>query len=143
MDLMNNITNKFLSYLYFWRFPLLLQIFRFGIVGLTAAAVHFTVVVMLVQHGLFIPLIANIFGFLCSFQFSYWGHRLWTFSDTAVMHRNAISKLLIIQIINFSANESLFYLFLTLNLPYPLALFIVLTILPIFTFLTSKLWVFT
>lgn len=122
--------------------PLFGQIFRFGIVGLIAAAIHFNIVVLLVQTFSFAPLVANIFGFMISFQMSYWGHRLWTFGDTATLHRVALPKLLLVQFINFVANESLFYVFLLFNLPYPIALIIVLSVLPIFTFITSKLWVF-
>jgi putative flippase GtrA len=120
----------------------LFQIFRFGMVGLLAAAIHFTVVVYLVQIWHFVPLTANIFGFVVSFQMSYWGHRLWTFNHSAALHRVVFPKLLLVQVMNLAANESLFYLFLTFNLPYPIALLIVLTILPIFTFLSSKWWVF-
>lgn len=129
MALMNNI-------------PLFLQLFRFGLVGLLAATIHFAIVVLLVQNWLFTPLFANIFGFMVAFQASYWGHRLWTFQMSDALHRVAIPKLLFVQLLAFTANESLFYFFLTLHLPYQLALFIVLAILPIFTFFASKLWVF-
>jgi len=119
-----------------------LQVFRFGIVGVTAACIHFTTVVLLVQNFFLAPMLANIFGFLIAFQASYWGNRLWTFSQTITLHHVAFSRLLLVQLINFSANELLFYIFLSLNLPYPLALLTVLTILPVFTFFSSKMWVF-
>ena len=122
--------------------PLFFQIFRFGIVGLIAASIHFLTVVLLVQNFFLAPLTANIFGFMISFQVSYWGHRLWTFQETVALHRVTFAKLFLVQALNFSANEILFYIFLALQLPYPLALIIVLAILPIFTFVTSKLWVF-
>lgn len=122
--------------------PLFLQIFRFGLVGFTAAIIHFSTVVMLVQTDALAPLTANIVGFFVSFQMSYWGHRLWTFNDTVALHRVTFPKLLLVQIINFAMNEILFYLFLSLNFSYPIALIIVLAILPIFTFLSSKWWVF-
>jgi len=133
--------NKYFAQLKFY-FPLITQIFRFGIVGLTAATVHFSTVIFLVQMRFFIPLIANILGFLVAFQVSYFGHRLWTFQSTLTLHRIAIPKLLFVQSINLVANESLFYVFLSYHLPYPIALLIVLTILPIFTFISNKLWVF-
>lgn len=123
-------------------FPLLIQLFRFGIVGLTAAAVNLSVVVVLVHYWQFMPLVANVFGFMIAFQFSYWGHRLWTFSDTITLHRVALPKLLFVQTLNLSANELLFYFFLMMGFPYFIALFFVLCILPIFTFLLSKRWVF-
>lgn len=118
------------------------QITRFLTVGVSAAAVHFTVVVLLVQLLNYAPLIANVGGFVVSFQVSYWGHRLWTFSATEVLHREAYPKLVMVQIVNFSMNEYLFYFFLSHDLPYPLALLIVLSILPAFTFVMNKFWVF-
>jgi putative flippase GtrA len=118
------------------------QLYRFGVVGVGAAALHFSVVVVIVQTWMVAPLIANVFAFGISFQLSYWGHRTWTFGGTAALHRDAFPKLLLIQSINFSVNEALFYIFLAFHLSYPVALFIVLTILPVFTFFSSKLWVF-
>jgi len=122
--------------------PVIRQIMRFGIVGLTAATIHFSIVVMLVQFAGLQPLVANVFGFLISFQVGYWGHRTWTFNGTSVLHREALPRLLTVQVVAFTANETLFYTFLQMHLPYQVALLIVLTILPIFTFLMSKLWVF-
>ncbi len=121
---------------------LLAQISRFGIVGVTAATINFSVVVLLVQHMSMHPLIANIFGFLTAFQMSYWGHRLWTFSAVNIPHRSAITKLVIVQVLGFAANETLFYIFLSMHLPYTIALFLVLSILPVFTFICSRYWVF-
>jgi putative flippase GtrA len=118
------------------------QVARFGVVGLTAALVHYLVVLALVQAELFIPLTANVLGFLCGFQVSYWGHRQWTFQAAEVDHKAAISKMLIVQGGNFLGNEALFYYLLKLNLPYTVALLIVLAVLPCFTFIASKFWVF-
>ncbi|HTM64465.1 MAG TPA: GtrA family protein [Gammaproteobacteria bacterium] len=120
----------------------LLQVARFLTVGVGAATVHFTIVVLLVQLLNYAPLIANVGGFVVSFQVSYWGHRLWTFSETDVSHREAYPKLVMVQVLNFCMNEYLFYFFLSYNLPYPLALLIVLSILPAFTFVMNKFWVF-
>jgi putative flippase GtrA len=122
--------------------PLIYQLFRFGIVGIIAASIHFSIVVLLVQNNLLTPLLANIVGFAGGFQVSYWGHRLWTFNASATLHRVALPRLIVVQVISLLANETLFYIFLSLNLPYPVALLIVLTTLPIFTFISSKLWVF-
>lgn len=118
------------------------QLLRFGIVGVLAAALHMSIVIWLVQQWSLLPLIANVFAFGASFQVSYWGHRWWTFAGTSALHREALPKLILVQVINFAANESLFYIFLSLHLPYPVALLIVLTVLPFFTFFSSKLWVF-
>lgn len=124
------------------RSALFLQIFRFGIVGTIAAIIHFSIVILLVQNYVLAPMIANIFGFMVGFQLSYWGHRNWTFNDTESPHRIAFSKLFLVQMVNLGMNELLFYTFLCLDLPYPIALIIVLMILPMFTFIVSKLWIF-
>lgn len=134
---MNRILNNFAT-----SFPLVAQIFRFITVGATAAAIHLSIVMVLVEYWSLLPLSANIFAFFISFQVSYWGHRFWTFKESGAYHHIALPKLLLIQIINFAANESLFYLFLQIHLSYPVALILVLAILPAFTFTTSKLWVF-
>ena len=118
------------------------QLFRFGVVGLSAALVHFFVVVLLVQFDGLHPLIANIFGFSISFPLSYFGHKQWTFNARTTEHHVAIPKLLFVQLLNFAANETLYYIFLSLGIPYALALPIVIVVLPLFTFLSSKLWVF-
>lgn len=121
---------------------LIAQLFRFGLVGLTAAAIHFAIVVAIVQTFAYEPLVANIFAFFISFQASYFGHRRFTFTGTTEVHSVAFSKLLVLQIFNFAANESLFYFFLSIHLPYQLAILLVLSILPLFTFTVSKFWVF-
>lgn len=122
---------------------LFFQLMRFGIIGSIAAAVHFTIVVMLVETEGLKPLYANAVAFLFSFQIGYSGHRYWTFRGTQTQHRTAISKLLLLQSCNFAANEGLFYFFMTFfHLPYPLALLLVLATLPIITFTVSKMWVF-
>lgn len=133
--------NKIIYYIKLY-LPLFLQMCRFGIVGLLAAGVHISIVFYLVQYQELAPLVANLFGFLFGFQISYWGHRLWTFNYTSGSHRDLISKLLVVQVINMVANETLFSVFLSFHIPYLVALLIVLTILPFFTFISSKMWVF-
>lgn len=119
------------------------QLFRFGVIGVLAALVHFSVVVVLVELKAFQPLIANIFAFMIAFQVSYLGHRYWTFRGTTTEHRVAFPKLLFVNSLGFLANESLFFLFMNyLHLPYQLALVIVLTIIPMITFVINKFWVF-
>lgn len=119
-----------------------LQLLRFGIVGVCAAALHYCVVVLLVQNDIAPPLLANIVGFCGGFQISYWGHRSWTFEAIHTNHRRAMPRMMLLQSLNFIANEGLFYVLLSLAIPYPIALFIVLSVLPIFTFIASKSWVF-
>lgn len=121
---------------------LFFQIMRFGIVGVIASLVHFSCVVFFVQLLHWQPLIANIVGFSIGVQVSYWGHRTFTFRDSDASHRVAYPRLVTLQAGNFIANEGLFSLFLSFHLPYQVALLIVLAIMPIFTFMISRAWVF-
>jgi putative flippase GtrA len=123
--------------------PLFLQLMRFGLVGVSAALVHFSVVVALVESHWLHPLVANILAFCVAFQVSYWGHRSWTFSGTRQRHAVAFPRLLLVSSAAFVANESLFYILMTeFKLPYMLALVVVLSILPLAVFTINKLWVF-
>ncbi len=116
---------------------------RFGIVGVTAASVHFSLVIFFVELYALKPLQANVIAFLIAFQVSYWGHRYWTFRGTTNSHRVALPRLFVICGSSFIANEGLYYLVLTyLKLPYPLALLVVFAILPLVNFTFEKFWVF-
>lgn len=123
--------------------PLLLQLARFGVVGVSAALVHFSVVVLLVELHWLKPLVANIAAFCLAFQISYWGHRRFTFSGTQQSHAVALPRLLLVSVLAFLANEGLFYILMKeFALPYPLALFLVLSVLPLIVFTANKFWVF-
>jgi putative flippase GtrA len=123
--------------------PLFFQIMRFGVIGTVAAAIHFSIVVSLVEISLMSPLIANVIAFLFAFQVSYWGHRHWTFRGTTTQHQVAIPRLLLVATSNLIANQIIFFVFLELfKLPYMLALFFTLTILPVVTFTLGKWWIF-
>lgn len=122
---------------------LLLQLMRFGVVGLSAALVHFSIVVALVEWQNLQPMLANVVAFCVAFQVSYWGHRYWTFSNTQQRHTVAFPRLLLVSGATFLANESLFYIFMTqFHLPYIPALIFVLSVLPLAVFTMNKFWVF-
>src|ERR1700693_1703299 len=104
----------------------LLRILRFGIVGLSAAAVHYWVVIGLVGFGHIVPLRANFGGFATAFWVSYLGHRHWTFSDSVATHdvgkNSSFLRFLLVAVLGFCMNQLLFYLLLRyLAWPYYLA----------------------
>jgi putative flippase GtrA len=122
---------------------LLLQIIRFGTIGSLAALVQLSLIIFLVELKLLPPLAANIIAFILAFQVSYWGHRQWTFQATGIRHGIALPRLFLTASSAFIANEFLFYITLNfLHLPYVPALILVLTILPVVTFIVSKFWDF-
>jgi putative flippase GtrA len=129
-----------------WRFftnPLILQLMRFGIVGVCGAAVNFAVVVLLVHFEHFAPLDANIIAFFIAFFVSYNGHRLWTFKCKRDK-KTSMPRFFLIQGASFFLYEGLFAVFLKVfHLYYMLALLLTLMIVPPFTFLLSKVWAFS
>jgi len=119
------------------------QLFRFGLVGGIAAATHFCLVILLVNKFNLLPLIANIFAFFIAFFVSLFGHQYWTFHTSNVTLSTSVWRFFTVAGLGLLFNECLFFLLLTvLHLYYPLALFIVLLIVPPVTFICSKYWVF-
>ena len=125
------------------KYPVLQQLIRFGVVGTTSAAVNLFLVILLVELLNLHPLIANIFAFAIAFNVSYIGHYYWSFAAEHTRHKASIPRFLLVAITSFALNEGLFFVFLSIfHLYYILALFIVLLIVPLFTFTLSKFWAF-
>lgn len=118
------------------------QLTQFGLVGVTAAAVNYAIVVYIVSHFSWHPLEANVLAFCVAFQVSYFGHRRFTFSGTSTVHKEAYTKLLAWQVCNLGITELFFYALLLSHLPYQIALLIVLATMPIVTFTVSRFWIF-
>lgn len=120
----------------------LLQMCRFGTIGVTAAIVNYLVVVLLVEIFNWQPLIANIIGFILAFQVSYWGHRLWTFSHKQ-HDLQSLPKFILVAITGFICNEGMFALMLRYTAwPYTISLIVAILVAAVVTFSCSKFWVF-
>lgn len=122
------------------------RIARFGVVGLTAAAVHYWTVVALVELWNMQPLRANVGGFIVAFWCSYFGHRYWTFSDTVDRQSGqgkSFGRFLAVAVLGFLMNEALFFLLLHFTaLPYYLSLAVVVLTVAVMTYVLSRLWAF-
>lgn len=126
-----------------YNLSLIKQVFRFGGVGLSALILHWCTVLILVSFWEQRPLVANAFAFLLAFQLSYWGHRHWTFQGSSLSHKKSLFRFLLVAIFGFILNQTLFSALLSFsNLPYPIALLIVLIIVSFSTFIFSKFWAF-
>lgn len=134
------------------QFKPLARFIPFMTVGLLATAVHYGVAV-LSHYGAAILLpfwvdqlsvvASNWLGFMAAFPISYLGHRYWTFHQTQVTHKQAVSKLLGIALLSFLANQGLVWWGLSHTaLPFWLLLGIVLLMMPVLTYLLSQYWVF-
>ena len=121
---------------------LIFQVGRFGIVGVSAAVVNFAVVVAIVEWFGWNPLLANIVAFAIAYQVSFFGHNYWTFGRQTATSIPWL-KFLLVALASFALSESLFFVFLHfVGLYYPIALILVLIMVPPITFVLSKFWAF-
>lgn len=113
-------------------------------VGISAALVHMLIVWLLVAAGVFLPLQANIAGFLGAVNVSYFGHSRFTFNDAKKPSIRTFAKFISIALTSFLINQIAYFYGLKWFGPafYLPILAVVLVAVALFTFLFSKFWVF-
>jgi putative flippase GtrA len=120
-----------------------LRLASFVAVGCTAGAVHFGMVVLLVETLALAPLVANVIGWLVAFVVSFLGQSLLTFGSRRTPWTQALPRFFAISLAGFLANESAYALLLHATpLPYDLLLALVLIGVAVMTYLFSSRWVF-
>ena len=126
------------------RTPELLRLLRFGIIGASAAAIHYVTVIVLVETSGVVPLLANVAGFSLAFWCSFFGHRYWTFGDHQVVSEKiSARRFFLTALFGFALNEGLFYLLLhAVGLRYEYALGIAVVAVAGVTYILSRLWAF-
>ncbi len=104
---------------------LLLTFFRYFISGGLATAVHFTVLIVLIDTQLSSPLQATMFGAGAGFLVNYQIQFHWTFK-AAGSHKLIFTRYLVISSIMFGLNTAIFWLATTpecliilKNIPFP------------------------
>src|SRR6188474_2215327 len=78
----------------------------FVAVGTAAAAVHFAVVVLLVELRGWRPLVANPLGWLVAFGVSFVGHHRLTFANSGARTGRAAGRFLAVSAMGFAVNEA-------------------------------------
>lgn len=123
--------------------PLLKQLAWFVAVGCAAAATHWSMVVLLVEHAGLPPPLANVIGWLVAFVVSFSGHYRLTFRQTKAPLLPAARRFFLISAMGFAVNEAAYtWLLHATPLPYDLLLAIILVGMAIITFIASRLWAF-
>jgi putative flippase GtrA len=121
----------------------LVRLARFVAVGCTAAAVHFGVVVLLVESLGLGPLAANVAGWLVAFVVSFSGQWLLTFRGRGAPWQQALRRFFVVSLAGFLANEALYALLLRIStVRYDLLLAMVLVVVAVMTYLLSSRWAF-
>lgn len=116
---------------------------RFIAVGCMAAAVHLSVVVLLVGGLGWAPLVANVVGWLVAFGFSLTGHRLLTFRSRRPPLWRAARRFFAVSAVGFCVNEIAYAALLRLSgWRYDIVLAFVLVAVAVITYLVSSRWAF-
>lgn len=123
--------------------PALRRLAWFIATGCAAAALHFGVVVLLVEHAGWAPLLANVAGWALAFGVSCTGHLRYSFADQAAPPGRAARRFLAVSALGFALNQGAYALLLHGGgLGYRVALAAVLAGVAVLTWLLSRHWAF-
>jgi putative flippase GtrA len=116
---------------------------RFIVVGTTAAAVHWLVVVALVEATPTGPLVANIGGWLAAVGVSFAGHHRLTFAGHGATISASALRFTLLSASGFAINETAYAVMLRLApTHYAIGLGAVLVGVAFVTFRLSRSWAF-
>lgn len=116
---------------------------RFIAVGCVAAAVHWCVVVVLVDRAHWLPLQANVAGWLVALMVSFTGHHRFSFEGHGVPLRVSGQRFFVISGMGFAINEASYALLLRFSgYRYELLLALVLVGVAVATYAASRHWAF-
>lgn len=120
----------------------LLKAWRFTLVGIGGATIHLSVVWFLIAHWAIPPLMANLVAFLAAFGPSFAGHYRWTFRSNRHW-KSALARFQLVTWTAFLVNNLALVALLDLHLlPSALTAVLAACVIPVFTFLAGRLWVF-
>jgi putative flippase GtrA len=117
-------------------------LFWFVVVGCTAALVHLGVVWAMVEQLRVPPLAANVLAFCVAFCVSFLGHHGLSFAAQNAPRGRAAARFLLVALLGFVLNETLYAILLRLGWDYRFALVLVLGLVAVCTFVLARLWAF-
>jgi putative flippase GtrA len=121
----------------------LLQIARFGGVGVAATVAHASALYIFVEYFLIPPSLSNAMAFLCAVLVTYFGQSYWVF-NTPEHSKKRITKFLTVAGLGLVLNFIIMYMTVHFtNIPYMYGFLIATILIPCITFILNKLWVFT
>lgn len=118
------------------------NILSFGIVGALATVVHAIVAIVLIEMAMLHPFPANAFGFMTGFLASYFGHHRFSFQSDAE-HKDALPRFLLVAGAGLVLNQIIVFCVVNLaGLSYYISLAIIISVVPVMTFVISRNWAF-
>jgi putative flippase GtrA len=118
------------------------EVVGFLVIGIIGTVIHVSVGLSVNSLLKVSPLTANVIGYTSAFTFSYFGNSAATFGRSA-RDLPQFVRFMTVSLAMFGLNEAIVFAGLTYaHLPYKLALVPALTIVPVVSFLVSKVWAF-
>lgn len=122
---------------------MLLEMVRFGFVGLAATAIHTAMLLFLVEKTGVAPVLASIPAFLTALAISFLLNHHWTFMAEGTYGRY-LSRYAIVSVAGLSLNIVIMYGAVSLlHLSYLLGLALVIVLVPAFSFIFQRYWTFS
>lgn len=115
---------------------------RYGLVGILATLVHVGTFTFLVEALGFTPVIASVPSFVLAMLSAYIVNYSWTFTSSGA-HLVQLPKYVTVSAICFCLNVAITYLVVNVfSFWYPIALLMVVSVIPALSFSMNKLWTF-
>lgn len=121
---------------------MLMQMVKFGVVGLTATAIHTVVLLFLVEKLEVGPVLASVPAFLTALVISFLINHHWTFLAKGTYSRY-FSRYAVVSAAGLILNIAIMYGTVSLmHKPYIVGLGMVIVLVPLFSFLLQRCWTF-
>jgi putative flippase GtrA len=123
------------------------QFLKFGVVGALATATHVSLYVLLVEWPELDPLTSNFLAFCVALLVTFLGNYHWTFAEEVrsgkLKRLRSFLKLSLAALTGLALNSAIVVLIVDiLRLEYLLAIPFMVTLVPVVTFLITRLWAF-
>ncbi|MCP5382054.1 MAG: GtrA family protein [Kordiimonadaceae bacterium] len=115
------------------------EFIKFTAVGLLSTALHYTVLVIMVELISLSPVMGTMIGYICGAILNYLLNLRYTFRSDA-QHKKALPKFILMVATGFIINTTIMYLFGFI--PYLLRQIIATAVVFIWNFIVGKFWIF-
>lgn len=122
---------------------MLLQMVKFGFVGLAATAVHVAMLFLLVEQLGVEPVLASVPAFLTALVISFLANHHWTFSAKGT-YGHYFSRFATVSAAGMIVNVAIMYITVSLmHLSYVAGLMAVVILVPLVSFFLQRYWTFS
>ncbi|SDX31371.1 GtrA family protein [Paenibacillus sp. CF384] len=116
---------------------------KYGVVGVIGTALHFMLLIALVERMGLHPALASAIGFIAVLVLSYYLNRNWTFAAAAPSGLRSIVKYTVVSVSGLLLNTGIMYISVeVLHFRYTVGQLLVTVVIPLFNFVLNYYWTF-